>query len=166
MTITYQKGDLFDHVQHGDRIIHVCNNIGGWGSGFVVPLGKKYPIAEQAYRKWFIGENFLTCPHISISNDKPTLGNIQCIRFHERGELYIVNMIAQNGVVNDNNRRPLNYEALYECLRKISLFIPIDKTHRIIGPKLGAGLAGGDWNIIEAMINSVFRGNQVTIFEL
>ena len=48
----YVEGDLFAHVPTPDTITivaHVCNNIGAWGAGFVVPLGRRYPNAKQLY---------------------------------------------------------------------------------------------------------------------
>lgn len=36
-----------------------CNDIGGWGKGFVTALSKKWKEPERAYREWYkSGENF------------------------------------------------------------------------------------------------------------
>ena len=59
MKIKYQVGDLFEAIDsYKEKIIiaHVCNNKGAWGSGFVIPLGKKYPLAKSEYLEnfeWF-----------------------------------------------------------------------------------------------------------------
>ena len=36
-------------------IAHVCNDVGGWGSGFVVARSAKWSKPEAAYRRW-LGE--------------------------------------------------------------------------------------------------------------
>ncbi|XXU05921.1 hypothetical protein WMF40_38440 [Sorangium sp. So ce854] len=49
--IDYRTGDATEPAGAGPRIIcHVCNDIGGWGRGFVVALSKKWPEPEARYR--------------------------------------------------------------------------------------------------------------------
>jgi hypothetical protein len=48
--IDYRTGDATDPVGEGARIIcHVCNDIGGWGRGFVVALSKRWPEPEAQW---------------------------------------------------------------------------------------------------------------------
>ena len=50
----YSTGDATLPQGRGPGIIaHVCDDIGQWGKGFVLPLGKRYPDAEKQYRKWY-----------------------------------------------------------------------------------------------------------------
>ena len=53
--LSYVEGDLFDflNADHHVMIAHVCNDKGAWGSGFVVPLAKKYPTTRQEYINWY-----------------------------------------------------------------------------------------------------------------
>ena len=44
--------DLLPKTKAITIIAHVCNDVGGWGSGFVVPLGKTWPQTENRYRSW------------------------------------------------------------------------------------------------------------------
>ena len=37
-------------------IVHVCNDIGGWGAGFVVAISRRWKAPEEAYRKWHAGK--------------------------------------------------------------------------------------------------------------
>ena len=47
----FDKMDWFDNIPNGEVIIpHICNNVGGWGAGFVVPLGRHYPDAKKSYK--------------------------------------------------------------------------------------------------------------------
>lgn len=54
MPVTYVKGDATCvHVTEGLRIIaHVCNNIGGFGSGFAACVAKRWPIVKFRYKLW------------------------------------------------------------------------------------------------------------------
>ena len=43
MKIEYLKGDATSPVKEGNKIIlHICNDIGGWGKGFVMAISKKW----------------------------------------------------------------------------------------------------------------------------
>src|SRR5688500_13345662 len=58
--IKYIKGDATRPARPGNKIIvHVCNDIGGWGRGFVMALSARWKEPEQSYRQWFSSkENF------------------------------------------------------------------------------------------------------------
>ena len=52
MDIIYIKGDATSPISPGNKIItHICNDIGGWGKGFVLALSKKWKVTEEADRK-------------------------------------------------------------------------------------------------------------------
>ena len=54
MHITYLKGDATNPAAVGNKIIvHVCNDIGGWGKGFVMAISKRWKEPEKKYREWF-----------------------------------------------------------------------------------------------------------------
>ena len=74
-------------------------------------------------------------------------------------------MMAQEGTISATNPHPLKYDALAQCLWKVANELEL-KNKRIIAPKLGAGLAGGDWNKIESLIDGKFCDREITIFEL
>jgi O-acetyl-ADP-ribose deacetylase (regulator of RNase III) len=60
----------------------------------------------------------------------------------------------------DGVAKPIDYEALTMCMRKIN------KTFagKHIGlPKIGAGLAGGDWNRIKTIIQTELKDMQVSV---
>jgi len=54
----------------------------------------------------------------------------------------------------------LDYNALTLCLRKINHKF---SGHKIGLPKIGAGLAGGDWDIIKTIIERELKDMDVTI---
>jgi O-acetyl-ADP-ribose deacetylase (regulator of RNase III) len=54
MDIAYHTGDATRPVGRGNKIIaHVCNDQGRWGKGFVMAISARWPLPEEAYRKWF-----------------------------------------------------------------------------------------------------------------
>ncbi len=53
MPINYSTGDATAPDGEGPKIIvHVCNDKGGWGKGFVVAVSKRWPEPEAQYRRW------------------------------------------------------------------------------------------------------------------
>ena len=56
--IQYIKGDATQPTGNGNKIIvHVCNDIGGWGKGFVMALSKRWKAPEQEYRNWYVSQD-------------------------------------------------------------------------------------------------------------
>lgn len=56
--IQYIKGDATQPIGEGKKIIaHICNDKGGWGRGFVVALGGRYPLAKSSYKMWAKGKD-------------------------------------------------------------------------------------------------------------
>ena len=149
MSITYHKGDLFEHLPKDKTIYipHVCNNAGGWGAGFVLALSKHFPRAEKSYREWF-------------EYGKPDLSNVQMVPIPQTRNIIVCNMIAQGlgGI------KPLRYGHLAHCMQKVA--DTLQPGFLIYAPKFGSGLAGGDWAIIEELIEDIWGKNEVHIFTL
>lgn len=141
--IKYVKGDATEPIGNGKKIIvHICNDIGGWGRGFVLALSKKWKEPEKCYRE---------------SYRKLSLGDIQYVKVEE--DITVCNMVAQHGCYPQKDLEtgeilpPIRYNALKECLIKVAIFAK-DNGCSVHMPKIGAGLAGGDWRIIEDIINN------------
>ena len=134
--IIYLIGDATSPIGEGEKLLpHVCNNIFGWGAGYVLALSKKWKMPEIIYR----------------STKELILGDVQFVYVYN--DITVCNMIAQEGLgVNKITKLPpIRYNALRECLKKVNeLAVKIDAT--IHAPRFGAGLSGGDWSIIEQII--------------
>lgn len=167
--IEYRQGDLFMGVKEslaaGNRvaIAHVCNDEGGWGSGFVVPLGKNYPLAESEYRRWCAEGSTV---NKDFDEEVPfELGKTQFVypKPIELGGLVVANMIGQHQTINSNpGSTPVRYAAIADCLERVSDYCVKaqggHETHNTIEvhcPKFGAGLAGGNWTVIEALLDEI-----------
>jgi hypothetical protein len=81
-------------------------------------------------------------------------------------------MIGQRGTsqANDGTPKgcpPIRYDAIWNCLQEVGKFAQ-SKGASVHCPKFGAGLAGGQWEIIEAIIEQVLVkkfGLAVTVYE-
>ena len=156
MPIEYIIGDATDPLQDKQAIIvHVCNDIGAWGRGFVVALSKRYPEAERRYRAWFRG-----------ADDLPfALGQVQFVEV--KANLWVANLIGQHGIRKRGGVAPIRYEAIREGLTKVAAFARTINAS-VHMPRIGSGLAGGKWEEIEPIIQSqlIDNGIAVTVYDL
>jgi hypothetical protein len=174
--LEYQKGDLFKHVQHGDVIAHCCNDVGAWGAGFTRALSVWHNKIAQEFHAWADGTLDYPAPLYELgetlivpfrSKGKNSASSTSCppISF----QCYIANMVGQHGLIGRGNPHPVRYDALKSAMEKVPGYVEsymAQLPYRIIAPKFGAGLAGGDWNKIEKLINEVWKDQEVVIFEL
>lgn len=160
--LNYLEGDATDPVGDGNKIIvHCCNDIGAMGSGFVIPLAQRYPTAKARYLKAF-------------EDGTPQLGDVIWAigsgRVFDNNEVWIANLIGQHGVKGrtSDGQVPIRYDAVNVGFREIAQVIAEDYTASIHMPRMGAGLAGGDWRVIEALIKSNFTdaGIDVYVYDL
>ena len=158
--INYVDGDATDLQGDGPKfLLHVVNNIGLWGAGFVMAVSRRWPQPEEAYYE--LG-----------SHDYYPLGLAQFVKVEE--DLWVVNMIGQHGVGRrDGGPPPVRYEAIETALKVVAVAC-LDPAYRgpykavaVHAPRFGAGLAGGDWKIIEQLVINelVDKGIKVTIYD-
>lgn len=168
---TTYNGDLFDFIYdrldadvNGASVIvpHVCNNANAFGAGFAGVLGNKYPNVKENYH--LIGPNIL----------KTSLGNVQFVDAGHKNKynhkLIFANMIAQNGIKHQSNKRPLNYAALVQCMIRIKQHIKtlskqdLTEKFEIHCPKFGTGLAGGRWDFVSELIEDIWNDQKVFVY--
>ena len=131
MQITYLKGDAT--VPLGDEpkvIVHVCNDIGAWGKGFVLAISKRWPKPEQSYRDW----------HRHGGNVPFELGQVQFVDVEPF--LWVANLIGQHGIRSAGGTPPIRCQAVRDGLRRVAVFAQA-KAASIHMPRIGCGLAGG-----------------------
>lgn len=156
MKINYVIGDATQPVGEGPKIIvHVCNDIGGWGRGFVVALSKRWPRPEQRYRAWHRGEE-----------GRPFgLGEVQFVDVAEN--TWVANMIGQRDVRANEGMPPVRYEAIREGLKRVAVEAAHIKAS-VHMPRIGCGLAGGKWEEVGKIVEEelIGRGVPVTVYDL
>lgn len=130
-------------------ILQVCNDIGAYGAGFSGKIEEYYPGVKAAYKS-FIKDK--------LKNNIPVLGLTQYL--HVDDEVVLANMIAQRGIrTKPNDPVALDYTALRSCLLNISrdFVLDFEKTNlrwTIQMPRIGCGLAGGDWSKVADIIKT------------
>lgn len=151
MTIRYIIGDATLPIHRPALIIHIVNDEGHWGAGFVTSLSKKYPKAENAYR------------HIPVDHLK--LGSTLFVPV-DRG-VVVANMIAQRSIKVVDGKPPIRYDAVAACLKSIDQRLSQQFIkYSIHAPRFGTGLAGGTWDKIEPLINNYLLHQDVYIYDL
>lgn len=153
--IKYVIGDALSPSERPAIICHCCNNVGAWGSGFVVAISRRWPEPEADYHEWHkTNENHLGVPF--------ELGQIQFVDVED--DLFVCNMIGQ---VLGGKHPPVRYEALRKCLRQLGGHAATMGAV-IAAPRFGCGLAGGTWDKVEPLIieEVCARGVPVTVYDL
>jgi len=150
-SIVYRKGDATAPVASGAKIIcHVCNDIGGWGKGFVVAISQRWPEPEAQYRAW----------HKQGKSAGFRLGAIQLV--NEEPTLAVANMVAQRGIRPSGGAPPIRYDALRQCLDALAERA-LAMAASVHMPRIGCGLAGGSWPEVEAIINESLIATAVPV---
>ena len=140
LKLWYGAGDATKPMHSGCCIIaHVCNDIGAWGKGFVLPLAQRYPQVKVQYKEWY-----------QRKTDPPfALGQVQFVSVD--ADVWVANMIGQHGIYRQGSTPPIRYDALRECLSRVREFAREHKAD-VQMPRIGCGLAGGDWNVVSEII--------------
>jgi O-acetyl-ADP-ribose deacetylase (regulator of RNase III) len=138
------EGDLIKLGKSGmfDVITHGCNCYCTMGSGIAKQIKQIFPRAYEEDCKTIVG-------------DRKKLGTLSFVKIKD---LWIVNSYTQYGyggsVINTD------YNALRKCFKEVkALFTGL----RIGYPKIGAGLGGGNWNLISRIIEEELLGENHTL---
>lgn len=119
----------------------------------MLALSQRWPEPEAEYRAWH------------RSGDGFGLGAIQLVPVET--DLWVANMIGQHGIRATKDGPPIRYDALQRCLQTLAVRAA-ERCAAVHMPRIGAGLAGGSWDRIEALITEhlVRSGIAVTVYDL
>lgn len=99
--ITCVRGDATSPQGKGVKlIVHVCNDLGGWGKGFVLALSRRWSEPEAAYRRW----------HRGRSGNDFGLGAAQFVQVEPY--IWVANVVGQRGIRTGSKGVPVRYEAI------------------------------------------------------
>ncbi|MFG2332961.1 macro domain-containing protein [Streptomyces sp. NPDC048604] len=154
--IMYVRGDASAPQGKGVKIIaHVCNDLGGWGKGFVLALSRRWPEPEAAFRRW----------HRERARNGFGLGAAQFVQVGPY--LWVANMVGQRGIRTGRSTGvPVRYEAIDTALGALA-DKAVELGASVHMPRIGCGLAGGKWSRVEPLIEErlVARGIPVTVYD-
>lgn len=144
--VHYKKGDLF--LAPEDILAHGVNCRGAFGSGVAGRMAREHNRARDRYlhKHLFAGWK---------------LGDVQFVASNDK---FIANCATQDDF-GYKGECLVDYKAIKECMYKVKDFA-MENQLSIAIPKIGAGLAGGDWKIIESILEEVFDYCDVTVYEL
>jgi O-acetyl-ADP-ribose deacetylase (regulator of RNase III) len=141
-------GDLIELALEGrfDVIVHGCNCFCSMGGGIARTIRAVFPAAYEADCKTTSGDRgkLGTC----TVADCPT----------ESGTVTVVNAYTQYDYAGPGVL--VDYDALTHCLEWVAKTFP---DQRLGLPKIGAGLAGGDWARIEKIIETTLARTEYTV---
>lgn len=155
--ITYLIGDATRPQGEGLKVIvHIANNVGAWGKGFVLALSARWKLPEQSYREWYRDK----------AEAPLMLGMVDFTQPED--DIIVASIIGQNGIGNKHGP-PVDYEAISQGL-EVAADAILRKRRRatVHMPRIGCGLAGGTWYQIEPIIQRQLcdRGISVTVYDL
>lgn len=140
--ITEITGDLIADAQKYDVIVHGANCHCKMKSGIAKQVIVHFPEAQQV-------------DMVTVKGSKEKLGTLS---FTQNTTPVVVNAYTQYDFGTD--KMNCDYEAVRNCMKAIKKQFAGKK----IGmPQIGAGLAGGDWNIIKQIITDELHDEDVTI---
>lgn len=136
MITTIQNSDVLS--PRSGVIIHGCNLQGVMGSGVAKHIRTKYP---DVYKDYLDAFNF---------PQRPQLGDILITQVDKFK--YIISAMTQEFYGRDGILY-VQYDALREAFRRTNTFLnSLDARLSLHFPKIGCGLAGGDWKIVSTII--------------
>lgn len=139
------KGDLIQLALNGEFevIVHGCNCFFTMGAGIAKHIKSSFPAAYEAD---------LSTP----KGSKEKLGTISHAVINS--QLTVVNAYTQY------DWRGKGIKVDYDAVKTAFHTIKTDFSGKKIGyPMIGAGLAGGDWSIISAIIDEALEGEDHTV---
>lgn len=160
MSVEIVKGDAVKAVLNGDTdfLVHCCNAQGVMGSGIAKQVKDQIPETYEAYRLRYATKGL-------------TLGDV----IYSEG---VFNLIGQDRYGYDGERY-CHYGAIAKGFNTISQMtmagdlykklvdIPVKSNYSIALPyKFACDRAGGDWEVVEDLIETLLGSLEVKIYQL
>lgn len=161
MAIELIQGDIFD--THNVVIAHGVNCRGGFGSGIAGQIAKKYPKVREEYLKYH-NEVGWQLADIQIIGCGELMGPTSTNPNSYYKPRIIVNCATQDAYL-PRGVLHANYHAIERVCKKLRHFCK-EENHTLALPKIGCGLAGGDWNAVEEIYQNVFHDMDVKVYYL
>lgn len=147
------RGSALEPRGGGPRIIaQIVNDKGRtWGGGFSQAAREKYSSAHEEFKEW-----------AEKGRRNLSLGRLHLAELE--GGLAIASLVAQHGYGPSPVPR-IRYNALGEALTRLSK-LAAERRATVHMPRIGTGLAGGNWSVIRQMIDDALAatGIQVTVY--
>lgn len=153
--IKYLHGDVLDIQAPGSKII--CQLVNdksiSWGGGVAKRVAQKFPEAQSQFAE-----------NIMRMSRQHRLGSVIFSKLED--DLCLASIIGQEGYGPSLFPR-VRYSAIETGLKQVAKFAKA-RHASVHLPRIGTGAAGGEWGIIEEMIDNelVRTGVDVTVYDL
>lgn len=162
------KGDLVQMAEKGtfNVIVHGCNCFYTMGAGIAKQLADKWPDVLGVDKAYTTKGDILKLGKYTIcfvaSEDNPLITRLQVINAYTQFQYGAPSHLK-------HVRPPVDYLAIEKVFTQLNKVYGTKKgtynNVRMGIPKIGAGLAGGDWEQIEKIINAVTPDLDITLVE-
>lgn len=133
------KGNLLD--THCKLIAHGVNAQGIMGSGVAKALYTKWPEIKTSYRNY----------SRIFSRPDMLLGSVHIT--HLEDDIKVANCFTQQNYGSDGQIY-LSYKALAKCIEDLYKYAVANDYKEIAMPRIGCGLAGGNWTLVKEMLKT------------
>lgn len=159
-TLTYTEGNAL--LAKVDVLAHGTNSIGVMGAGIAAQIARRWPHINRAYHAACQEDDLLGSTQVLATGDPPGTA----------GPRFVANVMTQTlskVPFTHAQQRNVEYDATDAALHHLCEILETSGLREcaIAMPRIGAGLGGGDWNILEAIIRStlVAAGHHVTVYD-
>lgn len=147
--IEYVTADLF--TTRCQCIIHGCNTKGVMGAGVAKSIKARYPEVFKVYHEF------------CSKNGSRALGKILPVKT-DNDDRIIINAFTQVDTIG--NGRRVSYDAIDTSMEAVATYVSKFPVRAVAMPKIGAGLGGGHWPIIEKIIEHRLKDFSVKVYDL
>jgi len=132
--------DLFN--SGAEVIAQCCNCMNTMGGGIAAQIRERFPEVYEDDQS-------------TVKGDRTKLGTVRFVRL-TRGQPPFICANLYGQYKFGAGARHLNYEAIYRCFTSLNSLANTEV--KIAVPwRIGCNLAGGDWRIVQTMLNSIFE---------
>lgn len=141
------EGDILT-VEKG-IIVHGCNCQGRMGSGLAKVIRDKWPTVYGEYRTIYMRSGLFLGDIISLASTRFDINPDYVNAFAQElpENVIVVNAMTQYDYGRDKNVVYVDYDAIVAAFARVKILAKATGLP-VHFPKIGAGLANGDWDII------------------
>lgn len=155
-TINYIQGDLL--TSNEKLIVHGCNARGEMNSGIAKAIRDKWPHVFDSYRESYL--------YMVDKRGGMRTGQVFFVETNEPNGMIVCNAITQPAYGYDGAQY-VSYDAIHEICQKLNYYCNQNNITQFGIPLIGAGLGGGNWNIIETIFRETINDDiTVNVYRL
>lgn len=140
LLVRYNNGDI--RTAKSGYIVQGVNSRNSHGSGLAKSISEKWPQVKKEYHKFYSLKGYLG------------IGEFSIVPVDLELNLHVVNMVTQDNFGYDG-KVYVSYSAIEVGLINLCKHIEFNGLEKTIHlPKIGCGLAGGDWSIVSGIISN------------